>query len=337
MRWGRNALRWQRPLGAAQLDVDVGHLAWTQHRVLEGSIEDVSEGRTNAAVDLTGPMRGHWSGAVRSRWTSTSGDRFAFPDTLRAARDRADLQLEANRNGRVRTGVTGGAHHLEGAGWEWSGAAHASVTRGVWELGAHAGRGVSFAGWGEPDPVAARTANSGSVHLRRTAGPARLSLEAFGKSLHGGNAAARFFPATHGGPTRVGGLLGEATWRGVARRSTASLTAAVAWLPELRGDPAGEPELQGRFDLRASRSLRGGDLVLTLLTTWRLDTERAWAAAPSIAPSAWGDGMFDVMVLQRANFFVGMSNLTDAAIETYPGVFLPSRLYWFGVRVRLID
>jgi len=58
---------------------------------------------------------------------------------------------------------------------------------------------------------------------------------------------------------------------------------------------------------------------------------------PPIAPSAWGDVMLDIRVLQRADFFAGYTNWTGANVETYPGVLLPPRLLWWGIRVRVLD
>jgi hypothetical protein len=76
----------------------------------------------------------------------------------------------------------------------------------------------------------------------------------------------------------------------------------LAWFPEIDADPAGLPDVQARFDLRPRpqharrRSGRRG------ISTWRLDTERPFVTGPPIAPSAWGDVMLDIRVLQRAGF-----------------------------------
>jgi hypothetical protein len=84
-------------------------------------------------------------------------------------------------------------------------------------------------------------------------------------------------------------------------------------------------------------TFRSGDLTVDAFTDWTVDGERRWGAAPALAPSARGTIGLDVAFLARLHFFWNVENVTDAATESFPGVRLPARTSFLGVRVRLID
>jgi len=76
---------------------------------------------------------------------------------------------------------------------------------------------------------------------------------------------------------------------------------------------------------------------VALQVRWRLETQRDYTDAVSLAPLALGDGRLDFRILERMHVYWDVQNLADVAIETHPGVLLPRRTSLIGVRVDLFD
>jgi hypothetical protein len=328
-------LRWDRPLGSGHLFLDAGHLAWRRATRVGGVDSDPSDARTHAAIDLALPALGAWNPWVRLRHATTSGDA-TLPGQRHARFDQQRAEVQASRPGPLRFDLWGGAARDDRAGATWSARAQATLVRGRFELSARAAREAMFGGWDEPDSTLLRTALHGAASVGWRTARWDLEAGAFAKDIDGGGTAGALVPGAGPGPWRIAGGLGTGTYRTAWGPWAVLAVGSLAWTPELQGDPSGRPTLESRLDLRLSRRFRGNDLVVTAWTTWNLETQRSFPTG-RVPPSALGDLALDVQFLERLSFFGGLRNLTDANVETYPGVELPSRLPWIGARARLLD
>ena len=331
----RTGLRWERPLGAAHMFLDLGHQAWRRWTRVDAVDRDPSDARTHAALDIAIPTLGGWNPWVRFRHAITTGDA-TLPEARNASFTQQRGEIQLSRPGSVRLDLWGGAARDARLGTTWEARGRATLRRGPFELGADCGRGVGYAGWDESGVERVRTGRFGAVRARLQDASWHLEIEAFGKDLDGGSSASRLVVGAGQGPTRIGGALVQLAWRRSRGPWEMHVSSTYGWTPYLRGDAAGRPRVDARFDVRASRRLRGDDLVVTVLTTWMLDDDRPFPGS-TIPRSALGDATLDLQFLERLSFFAGLRNITDADVATFPGAVLPDRLGWFGVRARLLD
>jgi hypothetical protein len=168
-------------------------------------------------------------------------------------------------------------------------------------------------------------------------GSAEITTSAVAKRFTGGSSAAALLPAAGAGPTSLGSTWVEGFWRPVSGAWHGRFGAACGWTPYWRGDPCGLATREARLDLRGGRSLRGGDLVVTLLASAWLEGRREFKGGAVAAPAAIADLGVNARLLQRADLFVSCRNVTDARVELAPGVAQTPRWWFFGLRLRLLD
>jgi hypothetical protein len=331
----RARLLWNRPLGSGHVFMDFGHQAWRRRMRVESVDSDPTDARTHAAADIALPALGAWNPWIRLRHATITGD-VTLPTPRHVSFGEQRVEVEASRIGRIRLDLWGGADRDGRVGTTWSTRGRLTYVHAGTDLGADVGRGITWGGWNEADTTLVRTGRYGSVHARWRGPVWGFELEGFGKDMDGGGSTSLLVPGAGPGPSRVGGL----TLRGSRTKARGSwlyeTRVGMTWTPYIRGDDAGRPTVDTRIAARISRRFRNGDLVVSVLTTWAFDTRREFAAG-SIPPSALGDVALDLQFLQHLAFCGGLRNLTDANIATYPGVELPSRLPWIGVRTRLFD
>ena len=334
----QSSLRWELPALGAHVILDLAHQVWDRHRTLGLDAQRVSEARTRAALDVALPARGAWSEWLRLRAAETAGERELAGSFERRTEERSDAELQARRAGRIECTAWGGVHHHGRRGAAWSARFRAALARGAWLADAQVGRGVSFPGWGETASTEIRSGLYASLGIGRRGERARLHVSAYSKHEDAGSSGGElFFPVYGSGPRRLHGLLAEAGVEKRGGRRRARLDASLSWTPYARGDRSGLPRMQARLVGSLSHELFSGDLVPSLLASWSLETRRDFAPGASVASDEAGDLTLDVLLLRRADFFWSVRNVTDARIETAPGVVLPGRLSLFGLRVRLLD
>lgn len=331
----RARLLWNRPLGAGHVFMDFGHQAWRRNLRIESVDSDPSDSRSHASADIALPALGAWNPWIRLRHATITGD-VVQPTPRPANFGQQHVEVQASRIGPLRLDLWGGADRDGRVGATWSGRGRLTYTRGRVQVGAAVGRGVAYGGWNESDPTVVRTGRYGSVHFGRHGPVWGVELEGFGKDLDGGSSAAGRVPGAGPGPSRIAGTTLRASRRRARGAWMYETRGGLTWTPYVRGDESGRPALDTRIAMRVSRRFRNGDLVVSLLTTWALDTRRVFTAG-TVPPSALGDVAVDLQFLQHLAFCGGVHNLTDADVATYPGVEFPSRLVWIGVRARLFE
>ncbi len=335
-RLARAALRWQRQFASGgELCLDVGQQAWRSQTERQGAPGRMTESRTQAGFDARFPAAGPWTTWLRVRYADLAADR-ATPESLRVDVRRAEVEAQAHHEGAVRYDLRTGVHHDSRLGAEWSGSAAASMRHGDWDWIAQVGRGISFPGWGESGAPVRRGVDSAVRAIWRR-GKAEIALSAIAKRLQGGNSASELVPAVGHGPTSLASTWVEASWRPRSGLWHGLLAGSGGYTPYRRGDPGGLPAEQGRLDLRGGRSFSDGDLIVTLLSNTWIDGRREFTGGASAAPAVVLDLGVEAKLMQRADFFVSLRNVTDSRAELSPGVAHTPRWWFFGLRVRLQD
>lgn len=333
--WVRNRLVWRRPWSSAQLEVDVGQSAWDRDRTVGGSSVAAGDARTHAAIGIE-RADSAWTAGARTRFVEMTGDYLAGGAQQRRSFWRSEVEARAERLGIWCFGGTLGAHRDERAPATWSGTLHGGRKGSVWDAGLEVGRGIAFAGVAEAGGI--RSGEHVAATLGRRTSHTEARASAYAKRMHHGtHAVATFFPDAGAGPTRVAGLLLEASLHRGGGRRNGLVGISTAWTPHLRGDRGGLPEVQLRCRARASQSFFEGDLVVSAENSWFLDSERRFASGRRIVPGAEGDATVELRFLGRADFFWTVYNVTDARLETSPGVLLSGRRSLAGVRVSWLD
>jgi hypothetical protein len=334
----RTDLRWDREDEAMRWALVVGHQAWDHQRTIAGASGPLREARTHAALDIG--RSGAWTTWLRLRTALASGDGRATGNdaaSLDYRQHAAEFEV-GNPNGLIAWTAHAGIADDARAEAEVVGGARAETNAGPFRLALEGGHGVRYAGYGAAGDEARRRGEYASATLRHLSGTLDLQAQAFTKHLRDRRrATGAFFPGSGGGPERMSGGIVEARWVHAVSNWRFRVVAGSAWIPDVEGDPAGTPELQGVARLGVGITMRGGDLTVDAFSDWTSETRRQWGTTPSLAPAARGDVGIDIGFLRRLHFFGNIQNWTDARTESFSGVLLPGRTYFFGVRARLLD
>ena len=336
----QNSLRYERGFGALEGVLDLTYQEWDRSRRVDGAREDVTESRAQLGLDLDLPHGERHRAGLRIRAADVRGARAGGDAPLRAAAQAVDVELHGTHSGRLQASWWLGGHGHEGLASGWSARAHLLWPHGAWELHAQGGRGFAYAGWGEAraaDDPGTRPGALVAGGVRRSGKTMALELSGYFKDLtHQSTSTAFFFPLLGSGPRRIAGALGEAELRVSAAHLDGTLAAQLAWTPWTAGDRGGTPDVQAELRGRVARAeLFQGDLDVSLQTTWRLETRRRFTSEVVLASVAYGDVLLNFRLLRALNVFWRFDNVTDARLETHPGVLLPGRRSLFGVRVTL--
>jgi hypothetical protein len=320
--------------------LDLSYQSWDRSRRVGGVREDVNESRARLGVDLELPWGDSTRVALRVRAAELRGARSGGTNASRADQSTIDAELHGTRAGRLQASGWLGVHGNTERPTGWSGRAHLLWPRGRWALHTQGGAGFSAAGWGEtlaPDDPGTRPGTYAGGGLRRTGRTLAMGLEGYYKHLERQTTStAFFFPLLGPGPSAVAGALGDAALHASGTHLEGALEAHVAWTAWTEGERGGAPDVETQLLGRIGRAdFFSGDLAVTVQTTWRLETEREFTAGTVLASVAWGDVQFHFKLFHALNIFYSIDNVTDARVETHPGVLLPGRRSLFGARVML--
>jgi hypothetical protein len=332
----RTHLRWEHPVGAARLLVDVGHHSWDEPREIAAVDRSVRSGRSDAGLDFGWSHPDAWSLWLRTRVTEASADGISLARPVATRVRRQQAEAEIGRGGPWRFSITAGAHHDGRTAVDWSATARTAVDIGAWTLAASGGREIQFGGL--VSPVAIRRGEHAQVELRRHSHDMDWRLQGFAKRLQDRDAGAvAVFTATGKGPQQLAGGLTELGVHTDGSRWFGGVGVGGDWIPHVTGDRAGLPELQGRLQAHAGRHLFENDLIVRLDTAWRFDADRIFGATARLPRAIDGDVIADAQLLQQAHVFLAVQNVADAHLESFPGVLWPGRTFLLGVRWRMID
>ena len=336
------SVRWAKPLGEWDLVLDLSQQAWERVRGFASGTQNITETQGRFGVDLVHDASAGLRGALRLRAADVEGERIGTPDTTGARYQRYDAEVHLGTSGPIGWNVWAGMHRRNDLRDEWSARAQLEWRRAAWSAALQGGRGVSFAGWGETRTAGddgVRAGTYANAALRRKGEMSSFALAATAKHFEAlGDATALLFPELGRGPEEVAALFTDAGLHVLGGAWPWRVDARVSWLPEVRGDRGGLPDVQVEMNTSLSAAkLFQSDLQVTLRARGRYETERVFTGAVALASYAALDLRLDFRVLERMLIYWDVQNAADTVYEIHPGVEVPGRASLVGVRVDLLD